>query len=269
MSSGGGTAFYFYARRNSDFYIHLLEGMPPKKRRDSSSSESSQSSAEMLPKAKSKGAKEIPFRNIQTLEIPPDSSGVSVVMYGSTRSGKTTMLNYLYEKLFKDYISILMSNSLQNDSYKFLKKKCVTSDMYHPEILKDAYKINHETKNHYKFCMILDDITDHRMSSEIVKLFTIYRNSRISAIVGVQSVVMMNKTARANINFICLGRLNNDLEIEMIIKSYLTSYLPTTMRMADKITWYRQQTNDHHFLIIDQIGNDIFRTKLTPQQVLV
>jgi hypothetical protein len=242
--------------------------MPPKKRRDSTSSDSS-SSSELLPKNKSKSPKEIPFRNIQTLEIPPADSGCSIVMYGSTRSGKTTMLNYLYEKLFKDYISVLMSNSLQNDAYKFLKKKCVTSDMYHPEILKDAYKINHETKNHYKFLMILDDITDHRMSSEIVKLFTIYRNSRISAIVGVQSVVMMNKTARANINFICLGRLNNDLEIEMVIKSYLTSYLPSSMRMAEKITWYRQMTNDHNWIIIDQIGNDIFRTKLTPQQVLV
>ena len=212
--------------------------------------------------------REIPMRNIQTLEIPPDKFGCSIVMYGATRSGKTTMLNYLYDRLFKDYISILMSNSLQSDAYKRLKKTCVTSDLFHSEILKHAYNINHATKNHYKFMMILDDITDHKSSKEIVKLFTIYRNTRISTICNVQATTMMNKTARANINFVFMGRMNNDLEIEMIVKSYLTSFFPTSMRMAEKITLYRQLTDDHHWIIIDQVGNDIFRTKLTPQQIL-
>jgi hypothetical protein len=212
--------------------------------------------------------REIPFRNINTLEIPPDKFGCSIVLYGATRSGKTTILNYLYDKLFKDYISVLMSNSLQSGSYKRLMKTCVTSDMFHQEILKYMYRINHELKNHYKFMCILDDITDHKFSSEIVKLFTIYRNSRISTIACVQATTMMNKTARANINFVMMGRLNNDLEIEMVIKSYLTSFFPTSMKMAEKITLYRQLTDDHHWIIIDQVGNDIFRTKLTPQQVL-
>ena len=211
---------------------------------------------------------ELPFRNIQSLELPPNQFGCSIVMYGATRSGKTTLLNYLYEKHFKDYVSILMSNSLQSPAYKRLKKSCVTSDLFHQELLKDAYRINHDTNNHYKFLMVLDDITDHKFSSEIVKLFTIYRNSRISCICGVQATTMMNKTARANINFVLLGRLNNDLEIEMVIKSYLTSFLPTKMKMAEKITLYRQLTNDHHWLVIDQVGNEIFRTKLMPQQIL-
>jgi hypothetical protein len=213
-------------------------------------------------------SREIPFRNIQTLEIPPDKFGCSIVMYGSTRSGKTTILNYLYEKLFKQYISVLMSNSLQSDAYKLLKKSCITSDMFHDEMLKDMYKINHETNNHYKFLVVLDDITDHRFSKEIVKLFTIYRNSRISTICCVQATTMMNKTARANINFVFLGRLNNDLEIEMVIKSYLTSFFPTSMKMAEKIQHYRQLTDDHHWIVIDQVGNDIFRTKLTASQIL-
>jgi hypothetical protein len=212
--------------------------------------------------------REIPFRNINTLEIPADKFGCSIVMYGATRSGKTTILNYLYEKLFKDYISVLMSNSLQADTYKRLKKSNICSDLFHQEIIKHMYHINHETKNHYKFLVILDDITDHKTSKEIVKLFSIYRNSRISTIANVQATTMMNKTARANINFVFMGRMNNDLEIEMVIKSYLTSFFPTGMRMAEKITLYRQLTDDHNWLIIDQVGNDIFRTKLTPQQVL-
>ena len=130
------------------------------------------------------------------------------------------------------------------------------------------YKINHSTKNHYKFNVIIDDVTDHKMSKEMVKLFTIYRNSRISTMLCAQATTMVNKTCRANINFVFLGRLNNDLEIEFCVKSYLTSFFPTSMRMAEKITMYRQLTDDHHWIVIDMIGHDIFRTKLTPQQII-
>lgn len=241
--------------------------MPPKK--DSQPSKGAESSAVGPANlAISTKGREIPFKNINSLELPPDKFGCSIVMYGATRSGKTTLLNYLYGVHFKDYISILMSNSLQSDAYKRLKKSCVISDMFHSEILKDAYRINHDTNNHYKFMMIIDDCTDHKSSQEIVKLFTIYRNSRISAVVCAQATTMMNKTARANINFVLLGRMNNDLEIEMLVKSYLTSFFPTSMKMSEKITLYRQLTEDHHWLVIDQVGNDIFRTKLTPQQIV-
>lgn len=213
--------------------------------------------------------RELPLRNVDTLTLPDDKFGCSLVFIGSTRSGKTTLLNYLYEKHFKKHISVLMSNSLNSGSYKRLEKTCVKSDLFHSEILKDMYLINHKTKNHYKFCAIIDDITDHKGDKETLKLFTIYRNSRISTMLCAQATTMMNKTTRANINFVFLGRLNNDSEIEGVIKSYLTSFFPTRMYMAEKITLYRQLTEDHHWIVIDQVGNDIFRTKLAPQQVLI
>lgn len=213
--------------------------------------------------------RELGFRNINTLELPDDKFGCSIVLCGSTRSGKTTILNYLYKEYFKDYLSILMSNSLNSGSYKLLEKTCVTSDMFHEEVLKDMYKINHATKNHYKFMCIIDDITDHKSSKETLKLFTIYRNSRISTILCAQATTMMNKTTRANINYVFLGRLNNDGEIEAVIKSYLTSFFPTRLYMAEKISLYRQLTEDYHWIVIDMVGNDIFRTKLSPNQVFI
>jgi hypothetical protein len=213
--------------------------------------------------------REIAFRNIQTLELPDDKFGCSIVLYGSTRSGKTTILNYLYKTYFKDYLSVLMTNSLNSGSYKLLEKTCVTSDMFHEEVLKDMYKINHATKNHYKFFCIIDDVTDHKGSKEMLRLFTIYRNSRISSCCCVQGSTMMNKTARGNINYVVLGRMNNDSEIEGIIKSYLTSFFPTRLYMAEKISLYRQLTDDYHWIIIDMVGNDIFRTKLNPNQVFI
>jgi hypothetical protein len=215
----------------------------------------------------SQKGRELPLRNINTLELPPDKFGVSCVFIGSTRSGKTTLLNYMYKEHFKDYLSVLMTNSLNSGSYKLLEKGCVTSDMYHPEVLKDMYLINHATKNHYKFCVIIDDITDHKGNSETLKLFTIYRNSRISTMLCAQATTMMNKTTRANINFVFLGRLNNDSEIESVVKAYLTSFFPTRLYMAEKIALYRQLTEDYYWIVIDMVGNDIFRTKLQPTQV--
>ena len=217
----------------------------------------------------SQKGRELPLRNIQSLELPDDKFGCSIVLIGSTRSGKTTILNYLYKEHFKDYLSCLFTNSMNSGSYKMIQKSAVTSDMFHAEVLKDAYLINHSTKNHYKFLMIIDDITDHKGEKETLKLFTIYRNSRISTILCAQATTMMSKTCRANINVVMLGRLNNDSEIEAVIKSYLTSFFPTRLYMAEKIALYRQLTADYTWVVIDMVGGDIFRTKLSPNQVYI
>ena len=243
--------------------------MPPKKRDDPKLNPATEiQKAKPMPSPIVGRVDIIPFRNMNTLEIPPDKFGCSFLLCGSTRSGKTTMLNYLYDRFFRNYISVLMSNSLNSDAYKLLKKNCVTSDLYHPEILKDMYKINHETSNHYKFMVILDDLTHIKNDKEYLRLLTIYRNSRMSGIISAQGISMFNKTARGNINFICLGRLNSDSEIEKIVMEYLRSYLPTHANISEKITLYRQLTNDHHFIIIDQVNGDIFRTKLNDAQLL-
>ena len=84
--------------------------------------------------------------NLASLTLPDAKFGCSFIMCGSTRSGKTTLLNYLFKRHFSNHVSVIMSNSLHSDAYDYLKKQCVTSDFYHPEVLKDMYKINHETK---------------------------------------------------------------------------------------------------------------------------
>ena len=211
---------------------------------------------------------QLPVLNIASLELPDPKFGCSFIIVGSTRSGKTTMLNYLFKKHFDKHISVLMSNSLQSDAYKMLRKECVTSDFYHPEVLKDMYKINHATKNHYEFLCIIDDIPDKRNDSEIKRLMTIYRNSRISCFVCAQGLTMMDKLSRGNINFVFLGRMNSSEEIERNIKSFLQGHFPTNMKMSEKIKLYRQLTEGHQWLVLDQINNHFFITKLTESQLI-
>ena len=62
------------------------------------------------------GGVQIPVLNLGSLELPHSKFGCSFVLCGSTRSGKTTLLNYLWKKHFQDHISVLMSNSLNSDA---------------------------------------------------------------------------------------------------------------------------------------------------------
>jgi hypothetical protein len=211
---------------------------------------------------------DIPVLNLGSLEIPDRKFGCSIICVGSTRSGKTCLLNYLFNKHFKNHISVLMSNSLNSDAYDFIKKSAVTSDWYHPEILKDMYHINHETKNHYEFNVILDDIPDKPNDVEIKRCLTIYRNSRISCFICAQGQTMINKTSRGNINFVFLGRMNSSEEVERNIKGFLMGHFPSEMRLADKIKLYRKLTENHQWLVLDQIRNYFFITKLNPDQLI-
>jgi len=211
---------------------------------------------------------QLPVLNLQSLELPDPKFGASFIIVGSTRSGKSTLLNYLFKKHYTKFISVLMSNSLQSDAYKMLKKECVSSDFYHPEILKDMYRINHDTNNHYQFLVIIDDIPDKRNDGEIKRLQCIYRNSRISSIICAQGLTMMDKLSRGNINFVMLGRMNSSEEVERNIKSFLQGHFPTNLKMSEKIRLYRQLTENHQWLVLDQINNHFFITKLNESQLI-
>ena len=50
------------------------------------------------------GGIQLPVLNIGSIELPDPKFGVSFVLCGSTRSGKTTILNYLYKTHFKNHV---------------------------------------------------------------------------------------------------------------------------------------------------------------------
>jgi hypothetical protein len=211
---------------------------------------------------------DIPVLNAGALEMPDPKFGVSLLFLGSTRSGKTTLMNYFFKRHFQNHISILMSNSLNSDAYDYLKKRCLTSDYYFPEIIKECYKINHGTKNHYEFLALIDDVPDKREDPELKRLLTILRNSRISCMICAQIATMVNKMARSNINYVFLGRMNSSSEIERNIKDYLQGHLPSKMRMTEKIQLYKKWTEHFTWIVLDQINGTMFLTRLLPNQII-
>ncbi len=194
------------------------------------------------------------------LKLSPRASN-SICMIGSTRSGKSTCLSYILKHYFKKHIAVLMTNSPQAEIYKEMSH-CIQSPQYIPKVLEDMYKINVGTDNHYDFLAILDDVvTGVKHDKSILRMLTIFRNSCIASIITAQAVTLLNSSGRTNCNFVLLFKLNSDEQIEKCIKFYLSSYFPKHMKMLDKIRWYRENTQDHHFIVVDNLNGGVFRTK--------
>jgi hypothetical protein len=197
-----------------------------------------------------------------SLNLPDDKFGVSFLLLGSGRAGKSTLMNHIYETYFKEHITILHTNSLQSEIYKPLKKKAITLSSYYPEMINDTYKINKETNNKYKFFHIIDDVVDKKNDPTLIKLFCILRNTRIGGLIAGQTLTMFNSIARTNISYIVLMKLNSDMAIEQVIKSYLRSYFPADYNLNQMIRAYKKITDDHNFIVIDNINGGIFLSRL-------
>lgn len=186
----------------------------------------------------------------------------SFCLIGSTRSGKTTAMNVLLQKYFTKEINVLMSDSLHAEIYKPLMKTFVCAPTYMPEVIKMCYKINKGTDNKYPFNFIIDDLVGYRNDKEMLKLLTIYRNSRIGTIITGQGTSILNATGRGNINFMMLFRLNSDEEIEKVCKKYLCGFFPSGMKIIERVIEYKRITSDHHFIFLNNITGEAYVSKM-------
>ena len=192
----------------------------------------------------------------------------SFAIVGSSKSGKTTFLKYLLNKHFTDDIKVLMTQSGQADIYNSIKKDCAFAPAYLPDLIKTCYLINKNTKNHYPFCIVIDDVVGAKNDKQMVKALCLYRNSAISTLVVGQDSKMINATGRANVNNICLFWQNTDNRVEENIKDFLRTYLPKNLSMDEKIELYRKLTENHTFLWIDNLNNTIKRCRLGEGQMV-
>ena len=198
------------------------------------------------------------------LHLPDTSTGgASVLMIGSTRCGKTTALKYILKKYFKEHIGVVFSESARSPAYADMKNKNLPlSSAWVPELIKDMYKINKDTKNHYDFMVILDDMPSVKFDKELLKLTTIYRNSNLSSICCVQSPSLLTPTQRSNFNFVLLFKSNTTAQTEANIKAYLRGVFPETANYEMKIRAMSQMLEDHHFIFLDNLNGTIQRCKI-------
>lgn len=202
------------------------------------------------------------FMHIDKLETP-ENGCFSFCCIGSTRSGKSYAINYIWENFFKKHITLLMTLSSHADIYKQFRKQAVICDGFHKELIEEPMKINKETNNHYQFCLVFDDLClDGKNGASMTKLLTIGRNAGMSAIISGQKMTMLNSTGRSNINYILCFKQNTETAIEDTIKTFLRSYMPKHLKLVEMIALYKQLTEDHQFFLVDTLNDKCYISKI-------
>jgi hypothetical protein len=203
-----------------------------------------------------------------SLELP-SNGGTSFALIGASRSGKTTMMKYLYNTHFKKHITMMFSMNPQAGIYEDFGPKIMTCEEYFPELMKEAHELNVLCDNKYPFCFISDDFVSIKIKNdpEVVKALTIYRNAGISSIWSFQGRTLMSAVGRNQINYICVFKQQTPLEWTNVIKEFLSMWLPTGMTMREMIEFCKLATADHQFFMIDNIKGECFISKLSEDQV--
>ena len=198
----------------------------------------------------------------------PTNGGVSICLVGASRSGKSTLMKYLWKEHFTKHISILFTMNPQAPIYKDFAGSLMTTDQYHGELIADAHQINKACGNKWPFLFVSDDYVDHKIKHcpEITRALTIYRNCNISTIFSFQGRTLMNAVGRNNTNYIFIFKQQTPLEFEAVIKEYLSMWLPSDMTLREKVDFCKRATEDHCFFFIDNIVGECYLSKLTPEQ---
>jgi len=202
----------------------------------------------------------IPFRKMESIDLP-SNGGVSFGLIGSTRSGKSSAMLWLWEKYFKHHITILTTGSSQADIYGPLRRSCAIAPEFYPDIIKETMALSFKTKNHYPFLHILDDMLDGKNTKALSKLLTIGRNNGQSTIICAQELSILNAIGRTNLNYILCFRLNSDIAIEKVVRNWLRHILPGKT-IEDKCHSYKLLTANHHFICVDTLMDEVFHCKL-------
>lgn len=199
------------------------------------------------------------------LDVSPNKS-YSLCAIAMTRGGKSTLLNHVLDRYFKQQICILQTQSPNADIYSegfFKSKDVIKCPDFMPGIIKECYKINKHTQNKYNFLFILDDMVGHRSNPQMKKLHTIYRNSNIGCFITGQTMAILDTTSRSNTNYVFLGKLGSDEQIEQVVKAFLNSWFPSGWKMSEKIRKYKEITTSSPgtFIFCDNIKNETYITK--------
>jgi len=204
------------------------------------------------------------FKKLDTI-TPPENMCFSFGLIGSTRSGKSCAMLYLWETYFREHICLMSTGSAQADIYKPLKKTTAIAPAFYPEILKESMLLNQKTGNKYKFLHIIDDMLDGKNSKSLAKLLCIGRNNGQSTIICGQDLTIINSVGRTNLNYVLLFRLNSLLSVEKVVKTYLRHVLPGNL--DEQIKTYVDLTQNHYCFVVDFLANDVFITKVDIDEI--
>lgn len=191
-------------------------------------------------------------------------TGATLAIFGASKSGKTHMLKHVIENIYEQYdLIVLFSMNSNADIYKDLLEynNVRLIGGFKPEIVTELYQINKLMPSNEKrmnVMFILDDEIDSKNSSTLRNMVVTMRNMKISTIICSQAYSIIDKKSRGNFNFVMLGRFSSIEARQDLIKIYLMDMdIPNHSTGKKKQVlekFYRDITEDHKFLVIDNIN---------------
>lgn len=199
-------------------------------------------------------------------EIYKPGEGYTTAIFGSSRSGKTTFLKWLYDNhLSKNYdIKIMFSTNSHLSNYEIFKKNDGhLYDRFNPDLMRTLHAIQKKTNNYYNILMMTDDIVSEKNNPILKEAFITWRNANISTMLSLQGSSLLDKNSRNCIHRLILMKMTSNQEIEDICERLLMSIIKTPdyvgKRIYDKKKWlfdfYIENTKDYNFLVIDLLDN--------------
>jgi len=193
-------------------------------------------------------------------------TGGSTVIYGASLSGKTRQAIDIMEKYYgdKNIIRFVISPSLASDIYKRIKnKKYILLEKWNDRLIKDLHKIQKRTNNKYIFVIMVDDCILEKLSPQMLQLFLVLRNNKINTILNLQTITLLSKNARNNVNNVIFRHFNNNEARKQAIEYFLGGFSPFYgLSMEDKIKLYTDATADYGYIYLDSLhGNISFHRK--------
>jgi len=161
--------------------------------------------------------------------LPAPPSCVLLVM--PTKSGKSTIIsNLLLNKNFygQDYFDQvkIISNTINNDqTSRFLKKAFDCEDHYDDSMIYDLVKSQDQYGDDKpSVCLVLDDCLGDKTTA-LNNISSRYRHSNIQLlIISTQLFRKTSPTIRANANWVLVGRLQNESELDKLSEEYSSMY---------------------------------------------
>lgn len=203
-------------------------------------------------------------------------NGVTFAFIGSSGCGKSSLIRKVFiDDLFtkkaaestdgkKEFIIQVFTESSKSDAFKDLDKSIlVDSKGLDEDNINWCYHMNEKYDKKYNFMIILDDVLDIQYKKLVKRMFLIMRNTNVSSLVSLQYPNLIPKSVRTSVYFTVLFYFNTDEGVELVVRGWLSSYLPGKS-VRDKMTYYRKWTkidDGHQMFLVDNLNHKCYLVK--------
>lgn len=202
---------------------------------------------------------DIPFENF----FENETTGSTMIICARSKSGKTTFLANLYEKILKQhFISILSSGSILQPIYQPFQK-CIKTISFNEPLIQEVYTIAKHTKgNKYRFLIMADDLNmSDKHQHTLSNLITKWRNVNLSSIICCQDFTMITPTIRSNTNYFMIGNTGTErraLFVDMLYPYLANQSKSKSQNMLEIEKLIIEKTKNYKFIIVDNLNQKLY-----------